>query len=76
MAFDKLYEFPDRIKKEYEKAEANGEYKRAAALMDSLLIYYDTVCQTPKFRSQRDHTRSVMEKINPALCEGYFKSKS
>lgn len=53
---------------------------RAAAMQHSywgyfysLLNYYETVLQTPKFRYQREYCKRVLIDLEPAFCSGYFK---
>jgi hypothetical protein len=42
--------------------------------MEVLRIYYTTVLATGKFKSQRDHCRAVVEKLNPAYYRIHFKT--
>mgnify|MGYP006921488851 CR=1 FL=1 len=75
MAFETLYEFSDKIAEQHAKAKNQNNYTKVNAFFDSLVLYYETVLSNPKFRSQRQHCKVVMMSLNPAFCEGYFKTK-
>lgn len=85
MAFEKLYDYTQQLHDEMVKLEEkilndpdsdNRRRMRSTsdALFEAMRMYYDTVLQMSKFKSQRDHCRSIMEKLNPAWCQGYFKT--
>lgn len=44
-------------------------------ILYTLSLFHDTVLSHAKFRGQKVHCRSVMEKLNPSYCQGYFKGK-
>lgn len=85
MAFDKLYDYTQQLHDEIVKLEQQilnepekeirvGARIRHDAMWAALVLYFQTVLQMPKFKSQRDHCRAIMEKLNPAWCQGYFKT--
>jgi len=86
MAYEKIYQFPDRIKAEWmrlDKMIENEESREVRYLLrqkqnayfDSLVIFFETICQTLKFKHQKNYTQAIMMSINPAWCQGYFKTK-
>jgi len=86
MAFEKISEYAEKLYEEIRELERaidrehNREIKqgmgiRSKALWAALVLYYQTVLQHSKFKSQRDHCRYLMEKLNPSWCQGYFKTK-
>lgn len=88
MAFDYIYKMVDELEKEHQynvqKAEENYgidlprarmHSNRADGIFRSLVIYYETVLQTGKFRSQREYGKAAIIRIKPAFAEGYFKGK-
>lgn len=86
MAFEQFFSFPDKIMEEVQKRNklildepdpiVRARYSNEAdGLFTSLRIYYETAMQHAKFKAQRDYCIEVMKKINPAYCQGYFKSR-
>jgi hypothetical protein len=84
MAYEKIYQFPDRIKaewmrieKEIDKAETAAErtalHYEQNAYLQSLVIFYETICQTLKFKHQKQYTQAIIMSINPSFAKGYFK---
>ena len=71
---DEIVKLEQSILKEQDKEIRSGMRIRQSAMWAALVLYYQTVLQMPKFKSQRDHCRAIMEKLNPAWCEGYFKT--
>jgi len=86
MAYEKIYQFPDKIKAEWMKLDAEAEKdgigraelwairRKQDAYLDSLFIFYETICQTLKFKHQKQYTQAIIRSINPALADGYFKA--
>lgn len=70
MAFEKLYETTDAIRKVYDEAKS-WEEKRTA--LNCLLAFYETTLQHSKFRCQREYCLNVLKGIEPAFMEGYLK---
>lgn len=86
MAIEKIYQYPNRIKAEWLRLEEMIEREESPevkyllrekqnAYFDSLVIFFETICQTLKFKHQKNYTQAIMMSINPAWCQGYFKSK-
>lgn len=86
MAFEKLYTFVDevknkilwlegRIKEEPDRDNRLRMRTKITVYFDSLRIYYETVCATAKFKSQREHCKRVMIELDPSFCRYYFKTK-
>lgn len=88
MAFEKIDQYTDELCARIEKcnkalSEDADSYSpddrkviRAIsnAQFQCLVAYYETALQTAKFITQRNYCRKRMERINPAFCEGYFKT--
>lgn len=86
MAFEKIYNYATQLHDKIVKLEENipnepdADKRRkmrneSMAYFDALRMYYETVLASGKFVDQRRHCRELMEKLNPAWCQGYFKSK-
>lgn len=65
MAFEKLYDYADKLAALYEKRQ---EFQ----YLEALTMYHDTVLSHAKFQHQKLHCRSLIYKLNPAYAEGYF----
>lgn len=85
MAFEKIAEYTQQlhdnivnleksIEQESDKEKRSFMRTGQSAMWAALVLYYQTVLQMPKFKSQRDHCRAIMEKLNPSWCQGYFKT--
>lgn len=87
MAFEYIYKYTDnlhdRILKlktdllnEHDADKRKRMSNHAYALFDALVLYYETVLSAGKFVDQRRHCRAIMEKLEPAYCQGYFTKKT
>lgn len=89
MAFEKINDFTDHLHAMYVKAkmkdeeacrEQNREKLRDAlaeqrTILEVMTMYYETVLQTGKFKSQRNHMKAIICWIEPSYAQGYFKLK-
>jgi hypothetical protein len=75
MAFEKLYDYTDRLAAAYQEAEKAENWKASSAYLESLTAYGETVLASAKFKSQRLHWVATMKRIAPAYSEGYFSPK-
>lgn len=87
MAFEQITKFTvlmdlqcKQLKQASDIESINGNRKKADefytqywAYYYSLLNYYETVLQIPKFRYQREYCKRVLIDLEPAFCRGYFK---
>jgi hypothetical protein len=88
MAFEYIYKMVDALEKEHQynltKAEENYSVDpararmhntRADAFFQALLMYYETVLHTGKFKDQKEYGKRAIMRMNPLRAEGYFKGK-
>lgn len=68
MAFEKIYEFVDRMTERYKRTEE-------PIYLEVLSSYFETVLQTAKFKDQREYCREKLFEICKPYAEGYFKTK-
>ena len=73
MAFEKLYECTNSLFDKYDKLELDCDYWGSSAVLQSAMIYYQTVLSMAKFRSQRASFEERLFKSNPGFYKGYFK---
>ena len=85
MAFDYIYKMVDELEKEHQynvqkadesygvdPARARMHSSRADGIFQALVIFYNTVLQTGKFKSQREYGKTAIFRIKPAFAEGFF----
>ena len=86
MAWEKINEYTNSIETIYLKLNDRLDHEpdlinrsrlkgQLEILFQLLLMYHESVLLSAKFKMQRAHCRSILEKLNPAFCQGYFKTK-
>jgi hypothetical protein len=84
MAFEQLYQTTNQMVDlylQYERKEQETEdpqrirtaRDRQFAILECMLIYYETTLKHAKFVSQRNYFKKKLEEINKPFFEGYFK---
>lgn len=71
---DEIQKLEDAIPNEHDAEKRRRMRCRCSSLFDALRMYYETVLSTGKFVDQRRYCRELMEKLNPAFCQAYFKT--
>lgn len=87
MAFEKINEFTDTLKKRWLDLEQKisdepdlqkRSYLRTKQLsvFDCMIDFEQTTLQTKKFTAQKQYMNQVIKEINPAFHQGYYKPKT